>query len=78
MSNIVNFPTFTEYGPRRTEERRRLAHMFAGKSIEDMRHMWDNISNYESFYHAPDGQAYDCADIHLYMNMLGDGRYCAV
>lgn len=78
MASILQFPKFTEYGPRDAAERTRLARMFAGKSIEDMRAMWDGVSDVDSFYHAPDGSMYDCADIHLYMNMLGDGVYCAV
>ena len=39
--------------------------------------MWDAIGD-DSFYHAPDGASFDCVDIHSYMNMLGDGAYCAV
>lgn len=78
MSDVLEFPFFHPYGPKAREARQRLAKMFAGKSIIDMRHMWDNVSDHDSFYHAPDGSMYDCADIHGYMNMLGDGKYCAV
>lgn len=78
MSTALQFPKFTKYGPKDPSERNRLARMFAGKSVTDMRAMWDGISDIDSFYHSPDGSMYDCSDIHLYMNMLGDGVYCAV
>ena len=77
-ATVVQFPQFTRFGPQQHEYRQRLAKLFAGKSIKDMRRMWDNVSDHDSFYHAPNGELYDCADIHSYMNMLGDGRYCAV
>ena len=54
------------------EERERLERLFHGKSREDMRHMWDNMGD-DCFY----GE-FDCTDIWLYMNMIGDGDYCAV
>lgn len=76
MSNVVRFPNFTQYGPTRETERRRLAKMFAGKSAEEMRTLWDAIGD-GSFYHGVEGD-FDCADIHSYMNMIGDGAYCAV
>lgn len=38
--------------------------------------MWDEIGD-DSFYHGPEGN-FDCVDIHSYLNMLGDGEYCAV
>lgn len=47
--------------------------MFAGKSVADMRALWDSF-DIETSFCGP----YDCADVHSYMNMLGDGRYCAV
>lgn len=82
MHNVVEFPQFTAYGPNGCHpegkaERLRLAKLFAGKTREDMRRFWDGISDYDSFYHGPEGD-FDCADIHGYMNMLGDGSYCAV
>lgn len=70
--NVVNFPNFTAYGPARADERRRLAKLFAGKSVADMRQLWDNMGE-DSF-----SSGYDCVDIHSYMNMIGDGGYCAV
>lgn len=70
--SVVAFPNFTRYGPQGQAERRRLANLFAGKSIEDMRALWDSFDD-SSFC----GE-YDCADVHAYMNMLGDGAYCAV
>lgn len=75
-ADIVVFPSFTRYGPQRAHERQRLARMFAGRSKEDMRRFWDEIGD-DSFYHGPEG-TFDCADIHSYMNMIGDGAYCAV
>lgn len=75
-AQIFEFPKFTRYGPRNPDERHRLARMFAGRSKDDMRRMWDAIGD-DSFYHGPDGD-FDCADIHSYMNMIGDGGYCAV
>lgn len=74
---VIEFPRFTKYGPTASDARARLSRMFVGKSVADMRVMWDGIGD-DSFYHAPDGSMYDCADIHSYMNMLGDGVYCAV
>lgn len=76
--NVVQFPKFTEYGPNaRTawgrQERTRLAKMFAGKTKENMRALWDSFDDNTSFC-----GPYDCADVHSYMNMLGDGAYCAV
>ena len=41
-------------------------------SVADLRRLWDEIGD-DSF-----SNGYDCADIHSYMNMLGDGVYCAV
>lgn len=72
MGEIVSWPNFTRYGPAGAAERRRLAKLFAGKTVEDMRKLWDTIGD-DSF-----SGPYDCADIHSYMNMLGDGEYCAV
>jgi len=75
-AEIYRFPTFTKYGPQAQLERMRLAKMFRGRSVEDMRRFWDCIGD-DSFYHGSEGD-FDCADIHGYMNMLGDGAYCAV
>jgi hypothetical protein len=50
--------------------------MFKGYNTMAMRHFWDNCGD-DSFYHGPEG-SFDCEDIHSYMNMTGDGRYCAV
>lgn len=50
----------------------RLRAMFAGFSKEEMRVMWDHVGD-DSFF-----GPYDCADIHGYMNLIGDGDYCAV
>ena len=69
---VVEFPNFTRYGPQGQEERRRLAKMFAGKSRDEMRALWDSFD--DSSFCGP----YDCADVHGYMNMTGDGAYCAV
>jgi hypothetical protein len=73
MSNVVQFPSFSPFGPSNETERRRLAKMFAGKSIEDMRALWDSFDDETSFC-----GPYDCVDVHSYLNMLGDGGYCAV
>lgn len=76
--NVVQFPRFTKFGPNAMtawgrQERLRLAKMFAGKSKADMRALWDSFHYDTSFC-----GSYDCADVHAYMNMLGDGAYCAV
>ena len=72
MADVIELPQFTKYGPTATGERRRLAKLFVGKSIKDMRKLWDDVGD-DSF-----SGPYDCADIHSYMNMMGDGVYCAV
>lgn len=77
QSNLLQFPKFTPWGPNPHHhegrmERQRLAKLFAGKSVADMRVLWDTVGD-DSF-----SGPYDCADIHSYMNMLGDGGYCAV
>ena len=77
MSEVIAFPRFTRFGPKDPRERHRLARLFAGRSVDDMRRFWDNVSDHDSFYHGPEGE-FDCSDIHGYMNMIGDGRYCAV
>jgi hypothetical protein len=66
MADVIEFPRLTRYGPLDAGERRRLVRLFAGNSIKDMRKLWD----------ASDRRRY--GDIHSYMNMLGDGLYCAV
>lgn len=76
MADVIEFPRFTRFGPQVAKERMRLAKMFAGKTVEDMRRFWDECGD-DSFYHGPEGD-FDCTDIHSYMNMLGDGHYCAV
>lgn len=76
MADIIEFPRFTRFGPQIARERTRLAKMFVGMSTVDMRRFWDGVGD-DSFYHGPEGD-FDCADIHGYMNMLGDGTYCAV
>lgn len=72
----MEFPDYTKYGPARSAERLRLHRMFKGMSLTDLRRVWDNVGD-DSFYTGPEG-SFDCADIHGYMNMLGDGAYCAV
>lgn len=54
----------------------RVKEMFRGFSREDMRRFWDGIGD-DSFYVGPEGE-FDCEDIHFYMNLTGDGSYCAV
>lgn len=76
MTNVIEFPVFTKYGPTDPKERRRLATLFRGRTVEEMRKFWDGLGG-DSFYDGPEG-SFDCADIHGYMNMIGDGRYCAV
>lgn len=73
MNNVI---MITRFGPSNPQERRRLAKMFGRYGKEDMRRFWDEIGD-DSFYHGPEG-SFDCADIHGYMNMTGDGSYCAV
>lgn len=76
MGDILEFPDFTKYGPARHNERVRLAKMFRGFSADVMRNIWDGIED-DSFYRGSFG-VFDCEDIHAYMNMIGDGGYCAV
>lgn len=76
-TKITQFPQITAGGPNPYNaegraERQRLAKLFAGKSVCDMRHLWDTIG--DNSFSGP----YDCADIHAYMNMLGDWEYCAI
>jgi hypothetical protein len=54
----------------------RIKEMFRGYGRDDMRRFWDGIGE-DSFYTGPEGY-FDCEDIHLYMNLCGDGSYCAV
>jgi hypothetical protein len=55
---------------RRQEER--LRRLFGGKTITELRSMWDRWDGVEPV----DGYAGE--DIHAYLNILGDGEYCAV
>ena len=52
---------------RRHCEEERLRKKFAGKTRDEMRALWDDEEH-----------ADDCDDIHAYMNLTGDGVYCAV
>lgn len=54
---------------RNREEYERL---FYGMTIEQVRHLWDTVD--DTSFSGP----YDCADIHAWLNMMGDGAYCAV
>lgn len=72
MNNVIYFPKLYPYGPILRDERDRLIKLFIGKSKDDMRYLWNNVGD-DSFING-----YDIADIHSYMNMLGDGDYCAV
>jgi len=54
----------------------RVKDMFRSFTKDDLRRFWDGVGD-DSFYTGPEG-AFDCADIHFYMNMTGDGSYCAV
>lgn len=64
------------YGPFGSADRKRLIGLFKGYDRISMRYFWDRIGD-DSFYHGLEGD-FDCADIHGYMNMIGDGDYCAV
>lgn len=57
---------------RRACDDERLRKLFEHFSQEEMRIMWDGIGD-DSFF-----GPYDCADIHAWMNLRGDGVYCAV
>jgi hypothetical protein len=57
-------------------EVQRVKEMFRGFSKDDMRKFWDGVGD-DSFYSGPEGE-FDCADIHFFMNLSGDGSYCAV
>lgn len=79
MGDIVKFPgsrSPAQYVPSRRYVETRLKVLFRGMSNEDVRRMWDAVGD-DSFYHGPEGD-FDCADIHGYLNMIGDGAYCAV
>lgn len=75
-AKVIQFPGSIFRGPTKESYESRLRRIFAGRSKEDMRRFWDSIGD-DSFYHGPEGD-FDCADIHGYMNMIGDGEYCAV
>lgn len=53
-------------------EEQRLRDLFQDFSRDELRLMWDNLGD-DSFF-----GPYDCADIHLWMNLTGDGAYCAI
>lgn len=57
---------------RRACEEERLRELFQYFTRDEMRNMWDNLDD-DSFF-----GPYDCADIHAWMNLRGDGEYCAV
>lgn len=44
--------------------------------VPTLRRLWDGVGD-DSFYDGPEG-SFDCADIHLALNLKGDGAYCAV
>lgn len=44
--------------------------------IPTLRRLWDEVGD-DSFYEGPEG-SFDCADIHLALNLKGDGLYCCV
>ena len=58
-------------------ERKRLHDLFGHFPRVTIRRFWDEVSDADSFYHGPEGD-FDCADIHAYLNIIGDGHYCAV
>jgi len=58
---------------RRACEEARIRRLFAGMSRDDVRALWDAVGD-DSFAHG----TYDCADIHYYLNLIGDGGYCAI
>lgn len=89
MENVVAFPDPLDRLARRLgmtlETMNGLARAFAVSqklnpdvvllrtmSRDRLRFMWDNIGD-NSFF-----EQFDCADIHLAMNLNGDGSYCAV
>ena len=57
-------------------EEKRVRTLFSGYSGDQVRRFWDEVGD-DSFYHGPEGD-FDCADIHFFMNLTGDGAYCAV
>lgn len=75
-ASIINFPGRVYRLPTRDSHERYLRDLFMGKTKDEVRTMWDGVGD-DSFYHGPDGM-YDCADIHGYLNLIGDGAYCAV
>lgn len=69
MSNVTSLGSYIQRAAYEADLRRKFAHF----SKEEMRVMWDNISDDDSHF-----GPYDCADIHAWMNLQGDGAYCAV
>lgn len=57
-------------------EEARITTLFRKYERDALRRFWDGVGE-DSFYHGPEGD-FDCADIHFYMNLTGDGAYCAV
>jgi hypothetical protein len=57
-------------------EEARITALFRKYERDTLRRFWDGVGD-DSFYHGPEGD-FDCADIHFYMNLKGDGEYCAV
>lgn len=59
---------------RRQEEwAERLRDLFGHMTRDEVRALWDSFDEDTSFC----GE-YDCEDVHGYLNLIGDGRYCAV
>ena len=58
------------------DRQRRLHDLFGHHTRADVRRFWDEVSD-DSFYHGPEGD-FDCDDIHGYLNLIGEGLYCAV
>lgn len=75
-ARVIQFPGVAVGQPPKESWEARLRRIFRGRSKEDMRRFWDEVGD-DSFYHGPEGD-FDCADIHGYMNIIGDGAYCAV
>ncbi len=70
MADIIKFPRAIISAEHAAYEYR-IRNLFAGRSRADVRRFWDQIGD-DSFYHGPEGD-FDC-----YLNMIGDGDYCAV
>lgn len=66
--NVIKLPSASLY----SRQLGRLSRLFAGKTIADLRALWDRWDGINTV----DGYAGE--DIHAYLNILGDGEYCAV